>query len=284
MRRLTAARLDAARSAADHAGMTTSPAVTAILSSLPTGRPLRVGLVSDIHGQHKRDAVELFCLQASPDLLLCAGDLQDYRGGYPAPMLFIRGNHECWAVLDEMDAGTRTPPGLARLADGSVTAIGGVRVAAAGGAWPRSPGQERRSHLTASVAARLAALAADVVISHDTPTGFPDRPEFAIAPLRAALDAVAPALWLSGHHHHWHDGTADGTRVVSLGRWPDDWAVAEFGGGRILRLDRFEPRSSGYGKRKARWMQDEQQEKSLLLPLDRKGRRYGVTEPGVPAL
>jgi hypothetical protein len=201
-------------------------------------------------------------------------------------MLFIRGNHECWAVLREMDAGLRLPPGLAHLPDALPVLVGGLRVIGMGGAWGRTPDRIRQHQLGLDHVARLRSHRAEIVLTHDTPIRFSNGGRFAeltVAALREAVLAMAPRFWFSGHHHYWATEQLGRTTIVSLGRWPDEWATGVIENGRLEAVERWVPRSDGYSKRKVRWQQDEQAEKSLLFPLDRAGRRYGVADLGVPA-
>lgn len=296
--------------------------VDRLLSALSSerGKELRVGLVGDIHGQHKRPALDIFCREAVPDILLQVGDLQDYRGGYPIPMLFIRGNHECWAVLDAMDAGQHLPVNLAHLPDLHYIGLSGARVVGLGGCWSSS-GKGLRKHITEEQIARLRKMSADIVLSHETPIRFGNsgasgseansasanvnagarnrgqaragqHDRFAreyrdrgLAVLREACIAMRPRIWASGHHHHFETEQLGRTTIVSLGKWPDEWATFEIGRrGQISDPVRFVPQTAEYSALKAFGRAREAEEKELLFRTDRQGGRYGTDDGESPQL
>ena len=247
-----------------------------------TGDRVRAGLVSDIHGQHTREAIDLFVREAGIDLLLCCGDLQDYRGGYPAPMVFITGNHECFEVVDRMDAGDLAPPGLAHLPDAEPVTIAGVRVAGLGGCWSPS-GKGGRKHVTQSGIDRLTRHHADIVLTHDTPIHFGNgQRERTVPALREAMLGMAPRIWAAGHHHYRDRERAGRTDVLSLGKWPHTWAVVELDRGRVGEPAFHVPADPAYREHMERWRAWEAAEKELLFAIDRAGRPYGTDEPGMP--
>ena len=208
---------------------------------------MRVGFIGDLHGEHKRRALELFVCETGVDLCVSTGDFQDYRGGYSVPVVFIHGNHECWGVLDEMAEGTHRPPGLRYLPDFEILALEAVRLIGVGGAW--SPADSDRSrHLTQRHVDALIRHQADIVLSHDTPIAFSNlrpgrdgRPR-TIAALRIACERMSPRFWFSGHHHHYDLERLGRTTIVSVGYDPARSCVSGGGARARTRLSRTRSR------------------------------------------
>lgn len=240
-----------------------------------------LGLISDTHGFHAREAVEYFVEAARVDALLVAGDMEDYRG-YDLPTVFIRGNNESLPVLEELRLGVRRPPGLRYLPDGERLAIAGHEVAAVGGKWGPSGSTSGRHIDPAQVEALVAGPRPDIVVSHESPL---DHPEHADNDPRLAdaCRAIRPRLWISGHRHRYLSGEIGGTAVVGLGNHPHGWATIEVEPGRLGGVRRFVPADAGYARRLDEWMAAAVQEAALLKELQRRpGRRrlvYGVIEP-----
>lgn len=238
----------------------------------------RIAVAGDLHGFHKRPALEEFLAIARPDLLLLVGDVQDYRG-FAVPTVFVRGNHESWPVLETLRRGTRVVPNLRYLADGDILTIEGLSIAGIGGNW--SPDDRPRPrHIPHAYLARFAQSRPDIVLSHETPNRYPERPHLCCEPLRAAAERMAPKLWFSGHHHYYTSEQIGRTSAVALGKWPHEWVTFEIERGRVGEIVRFVPPDrEAYEARLAEWSQLEQLEKSILLPLDKRGEFvYGVTD------
>ena len=240
-----------------------------------------LGLISDTHGFHARDAVEYFVEATGVDALLVAGDLEDYRG-YGLPTVFIRGNNESLPVLEELRLGTRRPPGLRYLPDGERLSIAGHEVAAVGGKWGPAGSTSGRHIDPAQVEALVAGPRPGIVVSHESPLDVPDH-DVNDPRLADACRAIKPRLWVSGHRHRYITGEIDGTAVVGLGNHPHGWATIEIEPGRLGDVRRFVPADPGYGDRLEGWMAAKAREAALLQELQRRpGRRrlvYGVTEP-----
>ena len=242
---------------------------------------IRVGLVSDTHGFHARDIVEYFVTATGAELLLVAGDLEDYRG-YSRPTVFIRGNNESLPVLDELAQGTRRPPGLRYLPDGERLELEGHVLASVGGKWGPDGKRGGRWIDLDAVGSLAAEPRPDIVVSHESPLDDADR-EDSDPRLGAACAAVQPRLWVSGHRHRWAEGRIGPTAVLGLGIWPHDWATVELGPGRVGPPVRFVPGDPDYAERVEAWRRSKAAESRLLKELQgRPGRRrlvYGVTEP-----
>lgn len=236
---------------------------------------ITVAFVGDLHGSHKRPALEQFLAEVRPDLVLCTGDLQDYRA-YPVPLVFVRGNHESWPVLAELQTGKRLVRNLTYLADGKTITVAGLTVAGVGGNWS-SEDRPRPRHIRHAYLERFARTHPDIVLSHETPNHYPQRLELCLEPLRTALLAMRPRFWFSGHHHYYHEEQIGRTTAVSLGKWPDSWAVGVLEGGKVIDFHRHTPGDPAYARNKARWTQEELRQKAQYLPLDRRGQEiYGI--------
>ncbi len=241
----------------------------------------RLGLISDTHGFHAREAVAYFVDQTGVDALLVAGDLEDYRG-YGLPTVFIRGNNESLPVLEELRLGSRRPPGLRYLPDGERVSIAGHEVAAVGGKWGPAGSTSGRHIDPAQLDALVTGPRPDIVVSHESPLDVPDH-DANDPRLADACRAIGPRLWVSGHRHRFLAGVIDGTPVVGLGNHPHGWATVEIGPGRLGDVRRFVPAEAGYQDRLEAWMAAKAREAALLKELQRRpGRRrlvYGVIEP-----
>lgn len=239
---------------------------------------MRIALVGDFHGSHKRPAFDLFAGEIQPDVVLCVGDLQDYRG-FARPFYFIRGNHECWAVLDELQMGTLRPPNLHYLPDGARLTLGGLAVAGIGGNWSPNELKAHSRFIRHGYLTEIRRTHADIVLSHETPIHFSDRTHDGLTrpELRELCVAMAPRFWLSGHHHHFDTEQLGRTTIVSLGRWPRDWGWldTEERGGAVFH--RFTPADrAGYEALMPAWLAAEQRQKDILYSADKRGVRYGV--------
>jgi predicted phosphodiesterase len=243
--------------------------------------PLRLGLISDTHGFHAREAVEYFVDATRVDALLVAGDLEDYRG-YGVPTVFIRGNNESIPVLEELRLGTRRPPGLRYLPDGERLVISGHEIAAVGGKWGPAGTTSGRHIDPSHVDALVAGPRPDIVVSHESPLAVPDH-DVNDPRLADACRAIRPRLWVSGHRHRYLTGEIEGTTVVGLGNHPHDWATIEVEPGRLGDVQRFVPADTAYAERLEAWMSAKSREAALLKELQRRPGRsrlvYGVTEP-----
>jgi predicted phosphodiesterase len=236
----------------------------------------KIALVGDFHGEHKREAFNRFLDQEAPDLCLLVGDLQTYRA-MPVPCVFIRGNHECWAVLDQMRHGTRVVPNLRYLPDGEHLTIESISVAGIGGNWSPSDKGLARNIRHDYLANMERTSHADIILSHETGLLSDDRPELMLPELRQAIATIRPKIAASGHHHHWATQALGRTSLVSLGKWPHEWATFEVSGHTISDVLRHVPRAQAeYNALLPGWKAGEQADKAVLFSLDRSGGWYGV--------
>lgn len=226
-------------------------------------RPLRIGLLADFHGSSKRQALTLFCAAIRPDLLLVAGDVQDYEP-WPVPMIFVRGNHEDYRVIDALARGELAPRNVHYLPDLTVAEIAGLRVAGIGGISNTKDGPRKINEAAYEWLGQQGSL--DIVISHATPINFSNgRPHLTDGGLRLLAEIVAPRLWISGHHHYFDAERLGPTQILSLGKWPHQWAVLDVATDGTFFWDRFIPTSeSNYAVRLERWKEAAKYQKERL--------------------
>jgi len=242
-------------------------------SGTENGQTLRVGVISDFHGDHKREAFDYFLAEAAPDMILCCGDQQDYEP-YPVPYKFIRGNHEDWEMVADLSAGRKHVRNLEYLPDGARLSLAGASVVGIGGNW--SPmGKTAPKYIGPAYLAKMRSVHADVVLSHETPLHFANDPSHGrtLEELRELCAVISPRLWFSGHHHYYETERLGRTQIISLGKWPDEWVILEIDRG-DLHWSRWEPADrADYQSRLPKWQRAEDVQKRELLALERRGKR-----------
>lgn len=214
----------------------------------PLAEPGRIAVAGDWHGNLSWSvaAVE-HAAEAGADVIVHLGDFgYEFRATFITgldralrsaglPLLFVDGNHECFPVLDRYPI---RPSGLRQVSDtiwhlprGFRWTWAGLRFLACGGAhsvdrpW-RVPGASwwAGEWITDADVQRCAAGGpADVLISHDCPTGvdipglrpdlFPPleilRADEHRAVLRRVVDATRPGMIWHGHYHQRYTWTGD---------------------------------------------------------------------------
>ena len=172
------------------------------------GKPLRILAASDeqdpaLDHARNRDAlgpIDLVvgCGDLAPEYLAFLGD------AFPAPLVYVRGNHDHggpWPALDRL-------PGASLGIDNRT--LGGVSLLAL--PWPvnrhqvgkRDEGEAWRQ-VIASLGVRLLWPGSNpwLVLSHAPPRGAGDTPDdpyhVGFAAYRTVLDRIRPRLWLHGH-------------------------------------------------------------------------------------
>ncbi len=197
---------------------------------------MQFGALGDIHGDF--DTVARI-MRAHPDVpfWVSVGDLPDEGGTYcevPAPLYWIKGNNEDFDAIAE----GRLPSNLHYLPNGSLTAIGGARVAALGGTlaptWydtaaaalphPKKGSAratalaDKRRHLAREeVEACKAMRGVDVLLTHEAARPYRvGRLDAGKTPINEVLAAMQPRLHLFGHHHSFSEQVRQGVRSVGL--------------------------------------------------------------------
>lgn len=178
-------------------------------------------------------------MRAHPDVAfwLSVGDLPDEGGAYrpvPAPLYWIKGNNEDFDAI----ARGAFPSNLHHLPNGTLTDIGGVRVAALGGTlaptWYETPAAglphpkkgsaratelaDKRRHIVGEeVDACKAMRSVDVLMTHEAPRPYRvGRIDAGKTPINEVLAAMQPRLHLFGHHHRFSEQVRQGVRSVGL--------------------------------------------------------------------
>jgi predicted phosphodiesterase len=234
---------------------------------------MRVAVISDFHGDHKREAFEAFVREATPDLVLCCGDQQDYDP-FSVPFKFIRGNHEDWEAVAALESGAKSVENLEYLPDGARLSIAGASILGIGGNWSPT-GKLSPRHIRHEYLESLRSTRADIVLSHETPLHYENDPSHGrtLEPLRALCQAMSPRLWFSGHHHFWSVERLGRTEIISLGKWPDEWVIVEIDRGAIS-WSRWSPLDlADYKGRMHSWLAAEEVQKHELLSIERRGKR-----------
>ena len=202
-----------------------------------------IGAVADIHGNF--DALHgAMSRHADVRLWLCVGDLASATGAYPqprAPLYFIKGNNENFTLLAEWERGVGEPiPNLHFMPNGSVAAVGPLRVAGLGGTFaptmfdtpaaqlPHTPSNDRRRHFVREEVEACKNLRdVHILMTHEAPRPFvivdepraggPARRREAGKPaINELLVAMKPRLHLYGHHHRFVEGEREGVRSVCI--------------------------------------------------------------------
>lgn len=156
------------------------------------------------------------------------------RRAAPRPTLFIKGNHEDFAWLDDRDA-DEVLPGLRYLRNGHRAELAGGMVVAGLGGCHGPSNYERpatslrgyaRRHYTRDEIERLGSARSDVLLLHDAPAGIEFVSRFRsgaerryrseAAGLAELVVRLRPAVCFFGHHHHRVDAVVGGVRCVGL--------------------------------------------------------------------
>lgn len=243
--------------------------------ALPTrGTPLVLAVLGDVHGHHAEaiEALARACEAAGspargtpPDRILQVGDFEPIRDaedlasvagpakyrlpgdfarvlageiGYPAPVDFIGGNHEPYALLEDLSEGGPVAEEIRYLGRAGEAEIDGIRLAYLSGIhsprvfddpdarrrldWHRARAKEKKipTYFTREEIERLDGLErADLLLLHDWPTqmiraadlGDPPDPRFRETArrfaaagdrhVRALMERLRPAYALCGHMH-----------------------------------------------------------------------------------
>jgi hypothetical protein len=172
------------------------------------GRPIRILAASDEHDpaldfQGNRDAL------GALDLLVGCGDLSPERlaflgDAFPAPLIYVRGNHDRGGPWPTPDAAPVPSAGV------DTKSLPGITILAL--AWPFDRFEAARRDEGAAWRQVVSTLRLRLlfprprpwlVISHVPPRGAGDTPTDAyhvgFAAYRSVLDRLAPPLWLHGH-------------------------------------------------------------------------------------
>jgi Icc-related predicted phosphoesterase len=194
------------------------------------------GALGDIHGDF--DSVDRI-MRSHPEVSVwvSVGDLADEGGGYrdvPAPLYWIKGNNEQFDAIAE----GRLASNLHYLRNGSLTDLGGVRVAALGGTlaptWYETAAADlphpkkgsarateladkRRHFVREEVEACKAMRGVDLLMTHEAPRPYRvGKVDAGKTPINEVLAGMQPRLHLFGHHHRFSEQVRQGVRSVGL--------------------------------------------------------------------
>ncbi|XP_050526896.1 uncharacterized protein LOC126897389 [Daktulosphaira vitifoliae] len=188
--------------------------------------------------QAARDARDMESMAVPPKYRRMGSFYKYYTGELVAPVLtlFIGGNHEASAHLQELSYGGWAAPGIYYLGTAGVVNVGGVRIAGLSGIYKggdyargrheRPPYDERTKrsvyHVRQLDVFRLKQLRepVDVMLSHDWPQGIEqhgdlgqllrfkpffqndiDEGKLGNPPARELLNILRPTYWFSAHLH-----------------------------------------------------------------------------------
>ena len=181
-----------------------------------------------------------------------AGDFPAWfaeRRSVPRKTVFIKGNHEDFVWLDAQ-GDPEVLPGLFYLRNGCTMDLGerreAVRVGGVGGCYgpsdfdrpsKRLEGYEKRHYTRDEIETLCKAVAVDILLVHDAPTGVqlePHRRGTGRVSNAAGLDelvaGVRPRVCFFGHHHTRVDGEVAGVRCIGLNlvRMPGNLVAIDF--------------------------------------------------------
>jgi Icc-related predicted phosphoesterase len=158
-----------------------------------------------------------------------------------APLYWIKGNNEDFDRIAAWAAG-RPAGNLHYIPNGTVAAVGPLRVAGLGGTYaptwydtpaaqlPHKPKDDKRRHLVREeVVACRQLREVDILMTHEAPRPFvvvpdvaPGRPgrrlDAGKPPINEVLAALKPRLHLCGHHHRFVESVREGVRSVCIDR------------------------------------------------------------------
>lgn len=234
---------------------------------------MRFGILGDFHGHTKLAAFRQFLVEARPDAILQVGDCQYYEA-MPVPFYFIHGNHEHWPTIAALRAGTLSPRNLHYLPDAAPLVLGGITILGLGGVSRGASTKDSPKFFNAAAYEAMASMHADIVLTHDTPvryqTGRAD-PALTCEEYRLLAQIMEPRLWFSGHHHHFEAEQLGPTTLISLGKWPHQWAVVDIAdvpdatGVRTLSWQRWAPLDRlSYDARLPGWVAAERELKHTI--------------------
>ncbi len=230
------------------------------------------GVLGDIHGDF--DAVNKV-MKRHPVVVvwLSVGDVASADLRYPdpvAPLYWIQGNNEDFAVIAGLINGTRSPsaasPNLHFLPNGTVTRAADLAVAALGGTFAPTwyetaardlpypaggqsrrgrgaPRDDKRRHFVREqVEALQAQRNVDVLLTHEAPRPFfvqagARRLDAGKTAINDVLAAMRPRLHFFGHHHRFADQARDGVRSVGLDLVSHSYVLVDGGTFEVTKVD-----------------------------------------------
>ncbi len=173
---------------------------------------MKIIVIGDLHGDYER--LQDIMNGTNADIYLQVGDFagdEDYYPDLEKPLYFIRGNHECFDILDRYQKPAEIQRNLIYIPNGEVVEVDGIRIGALGGNYSpvsflkkRSElSGKRRAHITAEdykKALRMENL--DILLTHEAPSPFHLRgKDVGLTIITSLLFALKPRFHFFGHHH-----------------------------------------------------------------------------------
>lgn len=182
----------------------------------------RIAVLGDFHGPTKLAAFAQFVREAQPDAVLQVGDNQQYTD-MPVPYHFIHGNHEDWTIIEALRRGSYYARNLHYIRDAEPFTLFGLRVAGLGGIPRKDSKKESPKWFDQRAYDALSAMGdLDIMLTHDTPLRFGNRPHLTCEEYRTLAQVMRPRFWFSGHHHHFDVERLGPSTLISLGKWPHE--------------------------------------------------------------
>jgi Icc-related predicted phosphoesterase len=162
------------------------------------------------------------------------GDFPDYLSGrksLPAPVYFIKGNHEDFDMIERIRDGII--PNLHYLDNGRCYVFEGRRIGTLGGNFSSVRYHLDRGHVKLSQGRRrhynhqdveelLMNGPYDVILAHEGPKGTGlrgrDGEDIGIQVMNDVIEELSPALFVHGHYHRYQKSMIAKTEVISLDR------------------------------------------------------------------
>lgn len=192
---------------------------------------MKLAIVSDTHGDL---GFQQFVKDVDADFVLHCGDLSLYSE-FDKLVLFVKGNHEDWDVLEAMKKGVVEFKNLRYIKNGEVLALKKedeiVKILGFGGNYsPKYYGAsklegDRRRHFTdkefkeACIHKKI-----DILLTHESPLGLVMNKrgnDYGQPLITELVEKTRPKYAFSGHHHVFNERIVDSTRCVAVPRFGD---------------------------------------------------------------
>jgi len=173
---------------------------------------MKIVVIGDIHGNY--DYLKRILKDTSGDIYLQVGDFAGDKEDYldlEKTVYFIKGNHECFDIIDKYEEPTEIKKNLIYIPTGKVVEVNGIRIGAFGGNFsPISFGKrkkelsgKRRSHITIDDFKKATKMKdIDILLTHEAPLPFIiDGKDVGILLITILLHTLKPKLHFFGHHH-----------------------------------------------------------------------------------
>jgi len=173
---------------------------------------MKIIAIGDIHGNYAylRDILK----STTADIYLQVGDLAGDCNYYPdleKRVYFVKGNHECFDILEKYSEPTEIQKNLIYIPNGKIVEINGLRIGALGGNYSpvsfRKSDDElkgkRRAHITKMDFERAMNMKnIDILLTHEAPSPFiKNGRDVGLSLVTSLLFTLKPKFHFFGHHH-----------------------------------------------------------------------------------